>query len=142
VAVASAGLYASLHLAQTDNHTSTPPLKFFTDQMPFLPLNQHCQKTGGTQSTEGMSLIKRVQTLVINQSQNICTRSTSVHTSTTTDHTGHVGEHPEAFFADVLMFGCKQLPERRKEGFLSASRSGRLIKATAYDVAQASQHWS
>jgi len=25
---------------QTDNHASTPPLKFFTGQMPFLPPNQ------------------------------------------------------------------------------------------------------
>jgi len=32
---------------QTDNHTSTPPLSFFTGQMPFLlPKKQH-------QSTEG-----------------------------------------------------------------------------------------
>jgi len=26
---------------KTDNHASTPPLKFFTDRMPFLPPNQH-----------------------------------------------------------------------------------------------------
>ena len=30
---------------QTDNHTSTPPLSFFTGRMPFLPLNQQCQST-------------------------------------------------------------------------------------------------
>jgi len=28
---------------QTDNHASTPPLKFFTGQMPFLPPNQQRQ---------------------------------------------------------------------------------------------------
>ena len=28
---------------QTDNHTSTPPLSFFTGRMPFLPPNQQCQ---------------------------------------------------------------------------------------------------
>ena len=32
-------------LPQTDNHTSTPPLSFFTSQMPFLPPNQQCQGT-------------------------------------------------------------------------------------------------
>jgi len=32
---------------QTDNHASTPPLKFFTDRMPFLPPNQQCQSTEG-----------------------------------------------------------------------------------------------
>jgi len=32
---------------QTDNHASTPPLKFFTDRMPFLPLNQQRQCTEG-----------------------------------------------------------------------------------------------
>ena len=30
---------------QTDNHASTPPLKFFTDWMPFLPPNQQRQST-------------------------------------------------------------------------------------------------
>jgi len=71
VAVASAGPYASLHLAppcaseittlrrytnliiiiiiiQTDNHTSTPPLCFLTGRMPFLPPNQQSQSTEGT----------------------------------------------------------------------------------------------
>ena len=32
---------------QTDNHASTPPLSFFTDQMPFLPPNQQRQSTEG-----------------------------------------------------------------------------------------------
>jgi len=30
---------------QTGNHTSTPPLKFFTGRMPFLPPNQQRQST-------------------------------------------------------------------------------------------------
>jgi len=30
---------------QTDNHTSNPPLKSFTGQMPFLPPNQQHQST-------------------------------------------------------------------------------------------------
>jgi len=34
-------------LLQTDNHTSTPPLKFFTGRMPFLPPNQQRQSTEG-----------------------------------------------------------------------------------------------
>jgi len=32
-------------LLQTDNHTSTPPLRFFTGRMPFLPPNQQRQST-------------------------------------------------------------------------------------------------
>ena len=32
---------------QTNNYASTPPLSFFTVQMPFLPPNQHCQSTEG-----------------------------------------------------------------------------------------------
>ena len=32
---------------QTDNHTSTPTLKFFTGRMPFLPPNQQHQSTEG-----------------------------------------------------------------------------------------------
>jgi len=34
-------------LLQTENHTSTPPLCFFTGRMPFLPPNQQCQSTEG-----------------------------------------------------------------------------------------------
>ena len=33
---------------QTDNLASTPPLKFFTGRMPFLPPNQQRQSTEGT----------------------------------------------------------------------------------------------
>jgi len=33
---------------QTDNHTSTPRLKFFTGRMPFLPPNQQRESTEGT----------------------------------------------------------------------------------------------
>jgi len=32
---------------QADNQASTPPLKFFTDRMPFLPANQQRQSTEG-----------------------------------------------------------------------------------------------
>jgi len=32
---------------QTDNHASTPPLKYFTGRMPFLPPNQERQSTEG-----------------------------------------------------------------------------------------------
>jgi len=34
-------------LLQTDNHTSTTPLSFFTGWMPFLPPNQQRQSTEG-----------------------------------------------------------------------------------------------
>ena len=48
--MASAGLYASLHLIP-DNHANIPPLSFFTGRMPFLPPNQQRQSTEGTTST-------------------------------------------------------------------------------------------
>jgi len=35
-------------LLQTDNHTSTQSLSFFTGRMPFLPPNQQRQSTKGT----------------------------------------------------------------------------------------------
>jgi len=47
VAVASAGPYASLHLAPEGNHASTPLLSFFTGRLPFLPPNQQRQSTEG-----------------------------------------------------------------------------------------------
>ena len=37
---------------QSENHTSTPPLSFFTGRMPFLPPNQHCQSTEGYADTQ------------------------------------------------------------------------------------------
>jgi len=36
---------------QTDKHASTPPLKFFTGRMPFLPPNQQRQSTEGMDQT-------------------------------------------------------------------------------------------
>ena len=39
-------------LLQTDNHASTPPLKFFTGRMPYLPPNQQRQSTEGSKVTK------------------------------------------------------------------------------------------
>jgi len=55
VAVASAGPCASL---QTDNHTSTPPLSFFTGRMPFLPPNQQRRSTEGINSPTNTNRIQ------------------------------------------------------------------------------------
>ena len=54
VAVASAGSVCTL--LQTDNHASTPPLKFFTGRMPFLPPNQQCQSTEGKYLVSGYAI--------------------------------------------------------------------------------------
>jgi len=67
VAVASAGLYASLHLIP-DSHANIPPLSFFTGRMPFLTLNQQRQSTEGrldlvafiTNFHEGLFTLERV----------------------------------------------------------------------------------
>jgi len=37
---------------QTDNHSSTPPLSFFTGRMPFLPPNQQRQSTEGNNEVQ------------------------------------------------------------------------------------------
>ena len=47
MAVASAGHMQVCTSLQTDNHASTPPLSFFTGQVPFLPPNQQRQSTEG-----------------------------------------------------------------------------------------------
>ena len=52
MAVASAGPYASLHLAPDRQPRQHPALSFFTGWMPFLPPNQQ------RQCTEGFKLIK------------------------------------------------------------------------------------
>ena len=49
---------------QTDNHASTPPLKFFTGRMPFLPPNQQYQSTEVT-STEGTCVSIPLQNMVV-----------------------------------------------------------------------------
>jgi len=61
VAVASAELYANLHLGQTDNHASNPPLSFFTGQMPFLPPNQQHQSTEGKFKNKNLKLKLKIQ---------------------------------------------------------------------------------
>ena len=43
-------------LLQTDNHTSTPPLLFFTGRMPFLPPNQQRQSTEGNQTITRLTI--------------------------------------------------------------------------------------
>jgi len=48
VAVASAGPYASLHLAPDRQPRQHPTTQFFTGRMPFLPPNQQRQSTEGT----------------------------------------------------------------------------------------------
>ena len=60
MAVASAVLYASLHLIP-DNHANIPPLSFFTGQMPFLPPNQQRQSTEGRISTTDWQEIEPVE---------------------------------------------------------------------------------
>ena len=48
MAVASAGPYASLHLAPDRLPRRHPTTQFFTGWMPFLPPNQQRQSTEGT----------------------------------------------------------------------------------------------
>jgi len=48
--VASAGPYASLHLAPNRQPHQHPTTLFFTGQMPFLPPNQQRQSTEGKKS--------------------------------------------------------------------------------------------
>ena len=49
---------------QTDNHARTPPLSFFTSQMPFLPPNQQRQGTEGT--------ITGIHLLIIDAARTAC----------------------------------------------------------------------
>jgi len=49
VAVASAGPYASLHLAVDSLPRQHPTAQFFTGRMPFLTPNQQRQSTEGTE---------------------------------------------------------------------------------------------
>jgi len=56
VAVASAGLYASLHLAPDRQPCQHPTTLFFTGRMPFLPPNQQHQSTEGTLKNKSKKL--------------------------------------------------------------------------------------
>ena len=44
---------------QTDNHASTPPLQFFTGQMPFLPPNKQRQSTESKYTNVLIKIYKR-----------------------------------------------------------------------------------
>ena len=52
MAVASAGPYASLHLAPDRQPLQHPTTQFSTGRMPFLPPNQQRQSTEGTAHTQ------------------------------------------------------------------------------------------
>jgi len=55
MAVASAGPYASLHLAPDRQPRQHPTTQFFTGRMPFLPPNQQRQSTEGQNITAYIS---------------------------------------------------------------------------------------
>jgi len=59
VAVASAGPYASLHLAPDRQPHQHPTTQFFIGRMPFLPPNQQRQSTEGTD----VSVVFRINVL-------------------------------------------------------------------------------
>jgi len=59
VAVASAGPYASLHLAPDKKPHQHPTTLFFTGRMPFLPPNQQRQSTEDEGKTQQCSIITR-----------------------------------------------------------------------------------
>jgi len=61
VAVASAGQYASLHLAPDRKPHLHPTTQFFTGQMPFLLPNQHRQSTKGEKQVK----VKAVKTEMV-----------------------------------------------------------------------------
>ena len=50
---------------QTDNHASTPPLKFFTGRMPFLPPNQQRQNTEGATYELPQNIYSAIQILTV-----------------------------------------------------------------------------
>jgi len=52
--VASAGPYASLHLAPDRKPCQHPTAQFFTGRMPFLPPNQQRQSTEGIRALKGI----------------------------------------------------------------------------------------
>ena len=57
VAVASAGLYATLHLAPDRQPRQHPNTQFFTGRMPFLPPNQQRQSTERNTYVIGMQCL-------------------------------------------------------------------------------------
>ena len=71
MAVASAGPYASLHLALDRHHASTPPLSFFTGRMPFLPPNQQRQSTEGCKHSLQFTVNKIVYEIVSAMSEDL-----------------------------------------------------------------------
>ena len=59
MAVASAGPYASLHLAPDRLPCQHPTTQFFTGRMPFLPPNQQCKSTEGTVSVLSVQIMHK-----------------------------------------------------------------------------------
>jgi len=70
-------------LLHTDNHTSNPPLSFFTGQMPFLPPNQQRQSTEGIIWMKGSG--KLIQRDKEAEQYEVFTRETRLVGNVTTD---------------------------------------------------------
>jgi len=60
VAVASAGPYATLHLAPDRLPRQHPTTQFFSGRMPFLPPNQQRQSTEGSALTVGSAIASQL----------------------------------------------------------------------------------
>ena len=67
MAVASAGPYASLHLAPDRQPHQHPTTLFFTGRMPFLPPNQQRQSTEGSTVNDVAKITEQEITLQISK---------------------------------------------------------------------------
>ena len=84
MAVASAGLYASLHLAPDRQPRQHPTTQFFTSRMPFLPPNQQRQSTEGI--SDSASKIQRQPQQIISHLDTSHSRQLAVLVQTLTLH--------------------------------------------------------
>jgi len=79
VAVASAGLYASLHLAPDRQPRQHPTTQFFTGRMPFLPPNQQRQSTEGSKALKACheTNVKSVQKYISDKTLKLTSKQDS-----------------------------------------------------------------
>jgi len=105
VAVASAGPYASLHLAPDRKPRQQQTTQFFTGRMPFLPPNQQ------RQSTEGIKINSLVKLSGVIVTRHLPSSQLTLDELVTVIVLKHSGLKCSNYYRWLLHTFCAKLPE-------------------------------
>jgi len=101
-------------LLQTDNHTSTSLLSFFTGQMPFLPPNQQRQSTEGVTITLCIALNSTGVTRPLVFTAGLCQSAAFLVQSVDELLPAQFGRHEQRAHVDRVLLAAEVAQERSR----------------------------